>query len=333
MNTSKRYELEQPIDAARSELVGTKPSMGWASSLVSHVFILLAAAALAATGSGCSIKHMAVNSLGDALAGSGDVYAADEDIELIGAASPFGLKLTESLLAESPEHRGLLLAAARGFTQYAYAYVASPADEIEKHDVKAAYAQRARAHKLYLRARDYGLRGLEAAHSGLRAALQHDPAGALAPTTKADVALLHWTATAWGAAIALDKDSPTALGGLPQVAALIDRAAKLDESFDAGAIHSFLIAFEMSRPGGGRERAHRHFERAVELSGGRQAAPYVTYAESVSAASANRGEYESLLHRALDIDPAAAPQWTLTNTVYQRRARWLLANPDRYFID
>ncbi len=37
----------------------------------------------------------------------------------------------EGLLAEVPEHRGLLVASASGFTQYAYAYVALPADEVE----------------------------------------------------------------------------------------------------------------------------------------------------------------------------------------------------------
>jgi hypothetical protein len=47
-----------------------------------------------------------------------------------------------------------ILAAARGFTQYAYVYVQLPADEMEDRDVAAAYAQRERARRLYLRARD-----------------------------------------------------------------------------------------------------------------------------------------------------------------------------------
>ena len=63
--------------------------------------------------SGCSIKKMAINKLGDALAGGGTTFASDDDPELIKAAVPFSLKLIESLLAESPRHRGLLLAASR----------------------------------------------------------------------------------------------------------------------------------------------------------------------------------------------------------------------------
>ena len=68
--------------------------------LYALVFVL----ALVAT-TGCSVKQFAINKLGDSLANSGTVYAADEDIELIGGALPFSLKLVEALLAESPKHR------------------------------------------------------------------------------------------------------------------------------------------------------------------------------------------------------------------------------------
>lgn len=101
--------------------------------------------ALAVCAQGCSVRQMAANSIGDALAGGGDAYASDDDIDLIGAAMPFGLKTIESLLGTVPEHRGLLLAAARGFTQYAYVWVQTPAEEMEERDVRAAYAQHARA--------------------------------------------------------------------------------------------------------------------------------------------------------------------------------------------
>ena len=140
-----------------------------------------------------------------------------------GAATPFGLKLTESLIAESPRHRGLLLAAARGFTQYAYAFVELPADEIEERDVAAAYAARDRARRLYLRARDYGMRGLEASHPGFAKALQRDPATALLPMTARDVPLLHWTAVSGAAAISLGKDDIELLAGLEPMRQIAQR--------------------------------------------------------------------------------------------------------------
>jgi len=296
---------------------------------------LLALAAILGTAcAGCSVRQLAVNSLGDAMAGAGGAYAADDDLELIALATPFGLKTVEVLLAESPSHPGLLLAAARGFTQYAYAFVEAPADELDERDVAAAYAQRARALKLYLRARGYALRGLEARHPGFRAALDRDPAAALAACGPDDVALLYWAAASWAAAISLGKDSPALVAELPIAGAMIDRAAALDESFDGGAIHVFLIAYEMARPDGAPDRvarARQHFDRAVALSEGRQAAPFVAYAEAVSIARGDRAEFDGLLAQAAALDPAAAPQWTLANRVCQRRAVWLRAHTDRYF--
>src|SRR5215510_5671697 len=87
---------------------------------------------------GCSIKRMAVNKVGDAVAGGGATYASDDDPELIKAAAPFSLKLMESLLAESPNHKGLLFATASGFTQYSYAFVQQEADEMEDKDLARA---------------------------------------------------------------------------------------------------------------------------------------------------------------------------------------------------
>lgn len=306
-----------------------KPLAAWYRSLVAVAFALMLAAM-----QGCSVREYALRSVGDALASGGDVYASDDDIELIGAATPFGLKTIESLLAEVPDHRGLLLAAARGFTQYAYVYVQSPAEEAEARDVAYAYAQQARARRLYLRARDYGLRGLGLADDGAMIALQTEPQKLLARTTKADVPLLYWTGVAWAAAISLSKDSPAVIAGLPAVDALIARAAALDIDYDHGTLRTFLIGYEMSRPNapaGAEKRARAHFARAVELSGGRQAGPYVSLAESVAVEKKNRKEFESLLKQAIALDPGAKPEWRLANLVMQRRAQLLLGRTDELF--
>ena len=68
---------------------------------------------------GCSVRQLAVDRLGDAISQGSSAFAADDDLELIRTAAPFSLKLIETLLDERPEHKGLLLAASRGFTQYA----------------------------------------------------------------------------------------------------------------------------------------------------------------------------------------------------------------------
>jgi predicted anti-sigma-YlaC factor YlaD len=287
---------------------------------------------------GCSVRKVAVNSLAGALAAGGDTYATDDDPELVAAAIPFGLKTIEALLAESPRHEGLLLAAASGFTQYAYAFVQAEADLVEGKDLSRATALRARARRLYPRALRYGLRGLEVRHPGFEAGLRDDSLRekTLGATTKDDVPLLYWTGAAWGAAISLSKENADLTADQGLVEALERRALALDEGFGQGTIHDFFIAFEGGRPaaaGGSADRARRHLERAVALSHGKRAAPYVSFAESVSVGAQNRAEFEEMLGKALAVDPDAVPELRLANTVSQRRAAWLLARADELFLE
>jgi predicted anti-sigma-YlaC factor YlaD len=284
---------------------------------------------------GCSVKKMAVNKLGDALAKSGSTFGSDDDPELVKAAVPFALKLMESLLAESPKHEGLLFAASSSFTQYAYAFVQLEADELEERDVAVAQAMRQRARRLYLRARNYGLRGLEANHAGFTNTLSADPERALRKTRKADVALLYWTAASWAAAISVLKDDPDLIADVALVEALMDKALALDADFDHGAIHTFLISYEPSRQGaeaGAETRARAHFARAMELSDGQQAGPLVALAETVALQNQNLNEFQALLNQALAIDPNAKPEWRLVNLVMQQRAKWLLTRTEDLFL-
>ena len=285
---------------------------------------------------GCSVNHFVINKASDALADGGSAFASDEDPELIRAAAPFSLKLMESLLSQNPKHRGLLLAASSGFTQYAFAFVQQDADEIEERDVKASVYMRERARRFYTRARDYGLRGLDSAHPGFLSTLRANSTSALSTTSVDDVALLYWTGVSWAAVISLSKDNPDVIADLPLVEALIYRALKLDESFDQGAIHGFLISYEISRPASGRDaesRVRKHFERTVELTQGQRVAPYVALAEAVSVTKQDRAEFEALLHQALAINVEARPEWKLSNIVMQRRARWLLSRTDQLFSE
>jgi predicted anti-sigma-YlaC factor YlaD len=293
---------------------------------------------LLALSASCSVEQYAINRLGDALAGGGTSFASDDDVELIREAVPFSLKMIESLLAQSPRHEGLLLAATRGFTQYSYAFIQQDAERMEDVDLQRSLEIRTRARKLYLRARDYGLRGLSLERPYFVSQLRTNPVQAAATAEVRDVAFLYWTAAAWGAAISISKDDPDLVADQPQVEALIDRALELDDEFGYGAIHSFLIAYEGSRKNADAgtdalARSRRHFERAVAESDGVLAAPYVTLAESVSIQTQNRGEFVSLLERSLAIDVNARPEWRLENLILQQRARWLLGRVDELFVE
>jgi len=283
----------------------------------------------------CSPRAYVVSRMADAASSGGEVFVRDDDPELVRDAVPFALKSMESLLDSSPDHKGLLTALCRGFTQYAVAFVRQDAEEARDPEARRAGMERTR--RLLLRAREYGVRGLSAGREGFAAALSGDPAGAAARVGAEDVPLLYWTGVAWSFAVSTSSDDPSLLADLPRIEALMRRALALEERYDAGAIHEYFVAFEGGRPeamGGSVDRARYHMERALALSGGRKVSPLVTFAETVSVRTQDRRGFLDLLDRALAFDArSAAPEHRLGNLVSQRRARWLKGRVDELFLD
>ena len=293
--------------------------------------LILAACLLLA----CSPRSYVVTRMADAASSGGDVFAKDDDPELVRDAVPFALKAMESLLASSPDHKGLLTALCKGFTQYSVAFVRQDAEEAQDPVARRAGMERTR--RLLLRAREYGMRGLSVGREGFSSALLADPSAAVARVEAEDVPLLYWTGAAWSLAVSTSPDDPALLADLPRIEALMRRALALEEGYDAGAIHEFFVAFEGGRPeamGGSIERARHHMERAMTLSAGKKISPLVTFAETVSVRSQDRKGFLDLLDRALAFDArSAAPEYRLGNLVSQRRARWLKGRVDELFLE
>src|SRR5258705_5861208 len=169
----------------------------------------------------------------------------------------------------------------------------------------------------------------------MAARLQREPVAAASRIGVKDLPMLYWTAAAWGSAIALGKDRAELLADLPAVRSLIERGLALDEAYDGGAIHEAMIILEALPPamGGSPERARSHFVRAVALSKGLRASPYVTMAQSVSVLTQNRAEFDQLLKQELAVDPDKDPTQRLATLVLQRRARMLLERENDLFLD
>src|SRR6188474_2267460 len=130
---------------------------------------------------GCAmLKRKAVGMVAQTLASSGDVFTRDDDLELVGDAIPFGLKLYESLLDSAPKNKELLIATCSNFTQYGVAFLETEAavlGEAQHHDEVARLNQRAL--KLYLRAKGYCLRAMEVRFPGISQKLLTDAEPAL----------------------------------------------------------------------------------------------------------------------------------------------------------
>lgn len=287
--------------------------------------------------SGC--RTVVVSFAADAAASSGTTYASDDDPELVRDAVPFGLKTMEGLLEQTPRHEGLLTSLTGGFTQYTYAFVQGEADAADLEGrVAQARAGRDRARKLFLRARGYGLRGLDVRHAGISARLRPgggDLAKALGEMKRGDVPLLYWTATAWTLAIANGKADMGLVAELPVPVAMMERALALDEAWDEGAIHEYFVAYDATRSaaeGGGPERARAHLDRALALSMNKKLGPRVSFAEGVLVQRQDRAEFTRVLEEVLRADPGEIPRYRLANVLAQRRARALLAHADDLFL-
>lgn len=290
----------------------------------------------ALTFSSCSVKKIAVNSVANALTEEGSsVFASDNDPELVADALPFALKTMEALLESTPRHQRLLIGTAAGFTQYGHAFVLQPAIFLEFTDFEKSRAGRERARKLFLRARDYGLRALELNYPGIREGLAENAEDALRNTKKEDVPALYWTGVAWISAISTGVSDMGLVADLPLVTALLERSLVLDESWEKGAIHEVFIPLDASRSeaeGGGIDNARQHFLRAMQLNGGKSVAPSVSFAESVCVKLQDRQAFEEILQEVIAFDAEQYPEFRLSNILSRRKAEFLLENIDAYFL-
>jgi predicted anti-sigma-YlaC factor YlaD len=302
-------------------------------------FGLLGACAVIALLSSCSINRLAVRAVAGFLAGSGQstVFTGDDDPELVRDALPFAMKTYESLLAEDPGNAPLALATGRAFVSYAFAFVQAPADLLPVSQVDEQRDMRLRAKKLFLRAREYILQGMEARRPGFRAALDKDgPQAALRLARPEDADYVYWTGAAWMAAFSADPFDFGQIVSLPRAVALLQQVNRWNETYGAGAVHEIFISFYGSAPadlGGSEARARESFQRAVSLSRGLRAGPYIALASSVSVKNQNSAEYRSLLEKALAIDTNADIPDRLVNVINQRRARWMLDHIGDFFLD
>ena len=294
------------------------------------VTTLLVAAAFA----GCSLRSMAVNAVMPTLANPA-VYLSEEDPEVARDALPFLLKTIESILDADPAQQDALLFANTGFLLYANAFLQADAALAEWDDYELASELNERARRMYLRARGYGLQNVEIDHPDIAARLLDDPQSAAAVFDVEDVESLYYLGGAWMLAISLGLDQPALVADLPAARALLDRALELDEDFERGALHSAFITLESvgEAMGGSYARARDHFARAVELSDGQDAGPYVSLATGVAVAEENREEFRELLETAIAIDPDEEPSNRLLNLIAQKRARVLLDHIDDLFFE
>ncbi len=178
-----------------------------------------------------------------------------------------------------------------------------------------------------LRYANEGIRRQDPELAGLRDCTFDELDRKLAAVDLDDVPALLALGSAWAAWIRSKGEDVEAIGDLSRVRAILERVLELDDAAGNGMAHLYLGAFDsMVSPdqGGDLEPARRHFERALELSGGKDLTAKTALAIHYAGRKGDHELERRLLREVVATDPRATGR-TLLNVLAQRRARAVLA--------
>lgn len=267
---------------------------------------------------GCaSLMSSAASGLADNLSSA---VLNQSDPETVRDGAPAYMLLLDSFLEGSPEDPELLAAAANLYASYGAVFADEPG----------------RAARLTERARDYGRKAVCETY---RPACEWPSMGyeqfeaTLHGLTSRHADSVYSYAVASLAWIRAHSDDWNALAELPQMEALLERYLEIAGSEDAGAVYTYLGILATLRPpslGGEPEEGKAWFERAIDVTDGRDLNAKVEYARGYARLLYERELHDRLLREVLAAD-AEVPGYTLTNVLAQREAERLLASADEYF--
>lgn len=252
-----------------------------------------------------------------------DLQAAvqnQNDPETVRDGAPAYMLLLDSFIEGDPRDPELLSAAANLYAAYGTVFAGDPE----------------RAARLTERARGYAARAvcLRFEPGCDWPGMPFDEFAQTLPRLGPGQADVVWSyAAASLASIRAHSGDWNALAELPQMEALLLRYLELDGSDGHAQIYTWLGILATLRPpalGGEPEKGRAYFERAIELSGGRDLAAKVEFAKGYARLLYDRELHDRLLREVLAAD-AEAPGLTLGNVLAQRDAEALLASADDYF--
>ncbi len=192
--------------------------------------------------------------------------------------------------------------------------------------------------QIYERSRKYGLSLISQYQKNFPAVLEQDLdsiAIALKRLDKKQMPALFWTVFAWGNIINLLQDDPARLAELPKVDLLMQRVKELDEKYFFAGPHLFYGVYYGGRPemlGGDPEKAGFHFQRAVEISGGKYLMTRFLLAKYYAVRIQDRALFEQTLKEIISAPVDLNPEQGLANQLAKRNAeRWLGYADDIFF--
>ncbi len=278
----------------------------------------LALVAFLGVAQGCSnIVASQTSKLADDI--SSAIYDSN-DVETVGESIPTFLVLIDSMIKGNPDSADLLKSGAQLNDAYAGVFITEPE----------------RRSKLSTKSLDYAWRSICVHDEDMCGWRELDYGAfdqAVAGLDEDDLPYAYTLAVSWLNWIRVHSDDWNAVAELPRSERILKQVVALDDSYDNGMAHLYLGGIATLLPpalGGKPEQGRQHFERAIEISGGRNMMAKVVYADQYARMMFDRELHHRLLTEVIEGDPNV-PDYVLINTVAQQEARVLLADEADYF--
>ncbi len=278
------------------------------------ILLLLTAAGLG----GCaSLVSNAASDFADNLSGA---ILNQDDPETVKAAVPSYMVLLDSLVESNPDDADILAAGATLYASYGAVFADDPV----------------RAKRLTRRARDYAQRAMCAEYGDAcnwRDQTYDEFTASVSGVgaEKADYLYTYGFATL--AYLRAHSDDWNSLAELPQAEALFDHYLAIAGDDINQATYVYVGILQTLRPpalGGKPELARANFEKAIELSDGRDLSAKVEFAKGYAKTLYERELHDQLLTEVIAADPYA-DGLTLSNVLAKEEAAVLLLEADDYF--
>ena len=243
-----------------------------------------------------------------------------EDPELVRTAAPAYLLMLDALVETYPDDEDFLLPAARLYGAYAGVFAN---DE-------------AQTKRMVERSKDYAHRALCESEEDLCLALDQKIDVILAELDDLDedeLDIVYTYASSWASWIQANASDWDAIAQLPKVKILFNWVLAYDPAYDNGTAQIYMGVLESQIPpslGGRPDLAKAHFDKAIQVSDGKNLMAKVLYAQQYARLLFEQELHDRLLNEVLNSD-AKAEGLTLINHLAKQQAEILLAESAEYF--
>jgi hypothetical protein len=280
--------------------------------------IALVIIVLAWTLSGCTlVASSAASGLSESVSAS---VLNQDDPETAKAALPTFMVLLDGMVRDNPTNPDILSSTATLYASYGAIFADNPVRESRLTARARRYAHTAVC-EVYAPSCDWG----DLTYDEFVASLD-----GLRPKHAEYVYTYGFTSLAY---LRAHSDDWNSLAELPQIEALFNHYMNINGDEVNSAVYTYMGILLTLRPpalGGEPERAREYFEKAIELTDGRDLGAKVEFARGYAKLLYERELHDQLLTDVLAADPYY-DGYTLSNVLAQEQAKALLAEADDYF--